>query len=201
MQRNADTGIIIREADRLTALVNEILEYTSLQNGRDKREFTEVDFSALVKKVVRQFEPLLNQNDGMIESDIEDGCVVIGDEALLTRAVYNLVDNAVRHMGEDRKVIASVKGRERILLEVEDHGAGIDETELPHIWEKYYTSRQRGNKGVSGLGLAIVKEIAEIHGAEYGVSNEKGKGSRFWISMKKQRPGEYLRAIASDLEQ
>lgn len=185
-QRNADTGIIIREADRLTALVNEILEYTSLQNGRDKREFTEVDFSALVKKVVRQFEPLLNQNDGMIESDIEDGCVVIGDEALLTRAVYNLVDNAVRHMGEDRKVIASVKGRERILLEVEDHGAGIDETELPHIWEKYYTSRQRGNKGVSGLGLAIVKEIAEIHGAEYGVSSEKGKGSRFWISMKKQ---------------
>ena len=98
-QRNADTGIIIREADRLTALVNEILEYTSLQNGRDKREFTEVDFSALVKKVVRQFEPLLNQNDGMIESDIEDG---------------------------------------------------------------------------------------EIHGAEYGVSSEKGKGSRFWISMKKQ---------------
>ena len=185
-QRNADTGIIIREADRLTALVNEILEYTSLQNGHEKRQFTEVDFSKLAKKVIGQFEPLLNQNGGMIESEIEDGCVVIGDEALLMRAVYNLVDNAIRHMGEDRKVIVSVKGGERILLEVADHGAGIDETELPHIWEKYYTSRQRGNKGVSGLGLAIVKEIAEIHGAEYGVSSEKGQGSRFWMAMKKQ---------------
>ena len=186
VQRNADIGIIIREADRLTALVNEILEYTSLQNGRGQREFTEVDFSALAKKIVGQFEPLLEQNGGMIESEIEDGCVVIGDEALLMRAVYNLVDNAIRHMGEDRKVTVSINSGERILLEVEDHGAGIDAMELQHIWEKYYTSRQRGNKGVSGLGLAIVKEIAEIHGAEYGASSEKGRGSRFWMAMKKQ---------------
>jgi len=185
-QRNADTGIIIREADRLTALVNEILEYTGLQNGHGNRKFTEIDFSALVKKVIGQFEPLLNQSGGIIESEIEDGCVVIGDEALLMRAVYNLVDNAIRHMGDDRKVIVSVKGGERVLLEVVDHGAGIDETELPHIWEKYYTSRQRGNKGVSGLGLAIVREIAEIHDAEYGVSSEKGQGSRFWMALKKQ---------------
>lgn len=185
-QRNADTGIIIREADRLTALVNEILVYTSLQNGHGRKEFTKVDFSVLVKKTIGQFEPLLNQNGGIIKSEIEEGCAVIGDEALLTRAVYNLVDNAVRHMGDDRKVTVSVKSGDRTLLEVADHGAGIDETELPHIWEKYYTSRQRGNKGVSGLGLAIVKEIAEIHGAEYGVSSEKGHGSRFWIAMKKQ---------------
>ena len=185
-QRTADTGIIIREADRLTGLVNEILEYTSLQNRHEEREFTDVDLSALVKKVVRQFNPLLNKHNGTIESEIEDGCVVKGDESLLTRAVYNLIDNAVRHMGDDRMVIVSVRNGEHVLLEVKDHGAGIDEKELPHIWEKYYTSRQRGNKGVSGLGLAIVKEIAEIHEAEYGVSSEKGQGSRFWMIMKKQ---------------
>ncbi len=185
-QRYSDTGIIIREADRLTALVNEILAYSSLENEKEKREFSEVDFSILVKKVVEQFEPLLIHDGGAIESNIEEGCVVNGDQALLTRAVYNLVDNAVRHMGENRKVIVSVKKLDSIVLEVIDHGAGIDEKELPHIWEKYYTSRQRGNKGTSGLGLAIVSEIAEIHGAEYGVSSEKGQGSRFWMSMKKQ---------------
>ena len=108
------------------------------------------------------------------------------DKDLIYRAVYNLVDNAIRHMGDDQKVIISVKNGDRVMLEVEDHGAGIDAMELPHIWEKYYTSRQRGNKGVSGLGLAIVKEIAEIHGAEYGASSEKGRGSRFWMAMKKQ---------------
>ena len=185
-QRAADTGIIIREADRLTALVNEILEYSSLQNGKTKRAFSEVDFSILVKKVVEQFEPLLKQKGGVIESNIEEGCIVNGDPALLTRAVYNLIDNAVRHMGEDRKIIVSVKNGERILLEVKDHGPGINETELPHIWEKYYTSRQRGNKGVSGLGLAIVKEIAEIHSAECGIDSKKNEGSRFWLLMKKQ---------------
>lgn len=187
-QRVADTGIIIREADRLTALVNEILEYSSLQNGKAKKEFSEVDFSILVKKVVEQFEPLINYSGGAIESNIEEGCVVNGDSALLTRAVYNLVDNAVRHMGEDRKVIVFVKKRDGIILEVIDHGAGIDEKELLHIWEKYYTSRQRGNKGASGLGLAIVKEIAEIHGAECGAASKKDGGSRFWFLMKNNDP-------------
>jgi signal transduction histidine kinase len=181
-QRNADTGIIIKEADRLTALVNEILEYTSLQENRGGREFTQFDFSALVRKVVDQFEPLMNKEGYVIVQNIEEGCTVKGDSALLERAVYNLVDNALRHSGADKSIeVALSKERDKIRFEVADHGEGIDESELPHIWEKYYTNRQRGNKGVSGLGLAIVKQIAEIHEAETGVRSKKGEGSRFYI--------------------
>lgn len=181
-QRNADTGIIIKEADRLTALVGEILEYTSLQEKNRNREFTELDFSHLVRGVVAQFEPLMKKEGYVIGQTIEEGCTVKGDRALLERAVYNLIDNALRHSGEDKTVMVRLCGEEdKIRFEVSDHGEGIEESELPHIWEKYYTNRQRGNKGVSGLGLAIVKQIAEIHGAECGVFSRKGEGSRFYI--------------------
>lgn len=185
-QRTADTGVIIREADRLTALVNEILEYSSLQETERKKEFTEVDFSLLVNRVCDQFESLLTKDGCTIEMDIDEGCVVIGNSALLERAVYNLIDNASRHMGSRKMIDVSVRSEANVLFEVRDYGEGIDEAELPHIWEKYYTSRQRGRKGVSGLGLAIVKQIAEIHGAECGVESRKQDGSRFWIALQKK---------------
>ena len=182
-QRNADTGIIIREADRLSALVNEILEYTRLQEGEMKEPFSELDFGILVKEVTGQFEPLLIREGIHLETKIADACIVMGDAALLKRAVYNLIDNAVRHMGDDRRITISVSRTDSVLLAVTDYGTGIDEEELPYIWEKYYTARQRQNKGVSGLGLAIVKEIVGMHGAQCGVRSSKGNGSCFWISL------------------
>ena len=184
--RNADTGIIIREADRLTALVNEILEYSRLQEKNTVREFTPIDLSVLVRTIIRQFEPLMQQQGVNIEQYISDGCVVNGDEKLLESLAYNLIDNALRHTGDRKKIMVRLHGDSEVMLEVQDYGEGIDEAEIPYIWEKYYTSRQRGNKGVSGLGLAIVKQIAEIHDAQYGVESKKGEGSRFWVKLKKQ---------------
>ena len=185
-QRTADTGIIIREADRLTALVNEILEYSSLQEGDRKKDFAIVDISMITKKVCDRFEPLLQKSGSSIERHITDACMVFGNASLLERAVYNLIDNAVRHTGEGKGITVTVNADDTVRLEVRDYGDGIDKTELPHIWEKYYTSRQRGGKGVSGLGLAIVRQIAEIHDAEYGVESNKGEGSLFWIAMQKK---------------
>lgn len=101
-QRNADTGIIIREADRLTALVNEILEYSRLQESGYQIRTEDVDLSALVNRVADQFAPLMEQEGIRIEREIADGCFVKGDAALLERAVYNLMDNALRHAGEDK---------------------------------------------------------------------------------------------------
>ena len=180
-QRNADTGVIIKEADRMTALVNEILEYSRLQEKNVKAVFTELDFSALTSNVADRFEPLFNQEGGTIERHIEPGCMVKGDPELLDRAVFNLIDNATRHTSEtDKRVTVNLRREgERTCLEIRDYGAGIDPEELPHIWEKYYTSRQRNGKGVSGLGLAIVKQIAALHQAEIKAESTPGKGSTF----------------------
>ena len=118
-----------------------------------------------------------------MERKITPGCIVKGDANLLERAVFNLLDNAVRHTdGDDKRVIVTVR-REgpHTVLEVRDHGKGIDPEELPHIWEKYYTSRQRGNRGVSGLWLAIVKQIADLHHAEVSMESVPGEGSAFCL--------------------
>ena len=182
-QRNADTGIIIKEADRLTALVNEILEYSRLQEKDPAAEFSDVDLSALAHSVSDRFEPLFRQDGGRIEREITPDCIVRGDPDLLERAIYNLIENAVHHSaGAEKRIIVTVRRDERIRLEVRDNGEGIAPEELPHIWEKYYTSRQRNHQGVSGLGLAIVKQIAAIHNAEVSAESRRGEGSTFRIT-------------------
>ncbi len=184
-QRKEDIGVIIRETDRLTALVNEIMEYSELQSVDGLGDYEDVDLSVLIKRVADNFDSLYKREGFTIEREIAEKVTVAGNAAKLERLVVNLMDNAIRHAGEDKKVTVRLEKRtdetDAVHFEVTDHGDGIDPELMPHIWEKYYTSRQRGNKGVSGLGLAIVKQIAQLHGAEYGVESEKGKGSRFYI--------------------
>ena len=99
--------------------------------------------------------------------------------------VYNLIDNAVRHTGDCKKIrieLRAVGGK--AVLSVIDFGEGIAQEELEAIWDRYYTSRQRGGKGVSGLGLAIVKQITTLHGGACFAQSEPGKGSSFIIELK-----------------
>ena len=182
-QRNADTGVIIKEADRMTALVNEILEYSRLNEKNREISFEEVDFSALTEDVADRFEPLFRQEGGVIERNITPGCIVRGDGDLLERVVFNLIENAVHHStGSDKRIIITVRKEDaHTYLEVRDFGEGIAPEELPRIWEKYYTSRQRSGKGVSGLGLAIVKQTANLHHAEVRAESIPGEGSTFSI--------------------
>ena len=179
-QRNADTGVIIKEADRMTALVNEILEYSRLQEANRDLHFTRTDLSALTENVTDRFETLFRNEGGVIERNITPGCIVEGDADMLERVIFNLIDNAVRHSeAPDMRISVSVYKDDRVHLEVTDHGRGIAPDDLPHIWEKYYTTRQRGGKGVSGLGLSIVKQIAALHHADLSVTSEIGEGSTF----------------------
>ena len=184
-QRNEDTGVIIKEADRMTALVNEILEYAQLKQTNAAISMTAVDFSALTERVTDRFEPIFRAEGGTIERNITLRCLVKGNESLLERAVFNLIDNAVRHSGDkDKRITVSIqKDGAHACLTVRDYGDGIDPAELPHIWEKYYTSRQRNGKGVSGLGLAIVKQTAQLHHAEVSAESTPGEGSTFTFSM------------------
>ena len=179
-----DLAVIIKEADRLTALVNEILEYSELQSDTLPDTDEEADLSALMNRVADTFDTLYKTEKLVVERSIDEGIIVKGSAARLERAVYNLLDNASRHTGESRRVRVSLTARAgRARIEVTDFGAGIAEGEIEHIWDRYYTSRQRGGKGVSGLGLAIVKRIVTLHGGECSVSSQQGKGSTFIIEL------------------
>ena len=143
-----------------------------------------VNISELVEKVVAQFEPLFRANGGIMRKEIAPDLMVRGNASRLQRAVYNLLDNAIRHTKESGGIRVSLCKKDNcVRFEVSDHGGGIPAEQLPHIWEKYYTYRQRGRRGVSGLGLAIVRQIVELHGGRCGVDSEEGVGSTFWIEV------------------
>lgn len=184
-QRENDLAIIIRETNRLTELVNDILELTALQSRTQAAQYGEVDLSAVAQDVIQQFTPLCEQSGCLIKSELEPGQFVRGEPVQLSRVLYNLIDNAISHAGEPQIVHVSLKRvGQTARVEVQDHGEGIPPEEIPYVWERYFTSKQRKSKREhSGLGLAISKEILLAHGAKFGVDSVIGRGSCFWFEM------------------
>ena len=177
-----DVAVIVEETDRLTALVNEILEYSELQMTDSELVMSDVDISETVNSVVDSFEKLYSKEGFTFKRDIAVDTHISGNASRVQRAVYNLMDNAVRHAGEDKWIGVTLKTEnEKAVIEISDHGAGIAPEELERIWDKYYTKRQRQGKGVSGLGLAIVKQTVSLHKGKCEAGSEIGKGSTFRI--------------------
>lgn len=179
-----DVAVIVRETDRLTALVGEILEYSELQMKDNEDILTDCDLSEIVNSVTDNFGSLFSKDGYNFKRNIAENIHVRGNASRLTRAVYNLLDNAVRHSGDDKWIGITLKiENDSAIIEISDHGEGIPEDEIERIWDKYYTNRQRGGKGVSGLGLAIVKQTVKQHGGVCKTKSEVGKGSTFCIEL------------------
>ena len=182
-KREKDLDIITREADRLTALVNEILDFSAMQSNNAPQEYGVIDLSRAVRDVIEQFTPFCEQNGYAIEAEITDGVTARADETQLKRVIYNFIDNAVNHTDDSKKIkvsLTSSNGSARFA--VTDYGKGIADEDLPYIWDRYYTARRRKNKAVvSGLGLSIAKEILTAHSARFGVDNKTG--CTFWFEL------------------
>ncbi len=179
-----DVAVIVEETDRLTALVNEILEYSELQMSDSEAVMNDVDLSETVASVAESFDKLYSKDGYVFERNITDDIHIKGNISRLKRAIYNLLDNAVRHAGEDKWVGISLRtDNDKAIIEISDHGSGIAPEELEHIWDRYYTKRQRSGKGVSGLGLAIVKQIVSQHNGVCKAESEVGAGSVFSIEL------------------
>ncbi|MBQ9009856.1 MAG: HAMP domain-containing histidine kinase [Clostridia bacterium] len=183
-KREKDLDVIIREVDRLTALVNDIIDYSGMESGRSEISMACFDISRMAEEVAGRFIPLCEQEGYMFNRHITPELKAIGDEAQLARVVYNLLDNAITHAGADKTVLLTVcENNNHIRVEMEDHGEGIPEDVLPYVWDRYFkTAQSRRNKKGSGLGLAISREIVQRHQGTYGV-NSSGNGSVFWFEI------------------
>ena len=179
-----DVAVIVEETDRLTALVNEILEYSELQMSDSEAVMNDVDLSETVASVADSFDKLYSKDGYVFERNITDDIHIKGNISRLKRAIYNLLDNAVRHAGEDKWIGITLRtDNDKAIIEISDHGSGIAPEELEHIWDRYYTKRQRSGKGVSGLGLTIVKQIVSQHNGVCKAESEVGAGSVFSIEL------------------
>ena len=183
-KRDKHTKVIIDEADRLTMLVNDILDLSKLQNGMNEPDLKVVNISKILETVLFRMSEFAKTNGYTIITDIEPDLLTKCDQKEIEQVLYNLIGNSINYTGEDKTINVRLKRKQDIILfETIDTGKGISEEKLPTIWDKYYRfseTHQRPIKG-TGLGLSIVKTILEGHELKFGVKSKKDVGSNFFI--------------------
>ena len=182
--------VIIDEANRLTSLVNDMLDLSKLQAGAIEIQREEFSLTDSISDIFTRYAKLREQEGYDIKFISDKNAYVYADQIKIGQVVYNFVNNAINHCGEDKTVIVTQKTSEkRVRVEVTDHGEGIDAEKLKYIWDRYYKVDKSHKRGVigTGLGLSIVKNILDLHGARYGVKSKPGNGSTFWFELEVTR--------------
>ena len=178
--------IIRKESERLTALINNILDFSRIEAGRKEYEFRDTDLRDLVRNTLESYRYQIEQQGFTFEENVAEVPPLKVDREAMARSLVNLVNNALKY-SQDRKYIGVNLYRENgsVKLEVIDHGIGIPAGEQTKIFEKFYRVGDplvHNTKG-SGLGLSLVQHIARAHGGEVVVDSTPGAGSKFTITL------------------
>ncbi len=179
--------IIVDETDRLTVLVNDILDLSRMQSNADVLSIEQFDLAQDIREIVKRYQIIKETEKYTINVEMPDSIILKADKKKLNQVIYNLVNNAINYTGDDKTVTIRVtKHKKYYLVEIIDTGKGIKESDIPYIWNKYYKNDKNHQRNVvsTGLGLSIVKEILELHGYEYGVKSVLKKGSTFYFKIK-----------------
>lgn len=171
--------IVIDEANRLSTFVNNILDLSRLRSGTQEMHPVVFCLTDRVRDLVNTFQKLSGgQND--VRFSPKTSVFVHADEIYISRAINNLIHNAVVHGNADTTVtvLQTVKNG-RVTITVQDNGPGIPDDQLKEIWERY----QKGSPSGTGLGLPIVKAAVEQNNGTCGVESVFGEGSSFWIEL------------------
>lgn len=187
-KREKNINIIIEETDKLTKLVDDLLELTKLQAGLSKLDLEVFDLADLAENVIDRFKYFIEEQGYRIILEKTGYTKVYADKSKIQQVIYNLINNAINYTLEDKLITITIEeDKDNVILSVIDRGSGIDKDEINYIWERYYRSGKSHirEKSGSGIGLSMVKSIIIAHDGEYGVESEIGKGSKFYLKIKK----------------
>ena len=173
--------VISRQSRKITSLIDQILELSRLETGRNL-ELKRINLSSILQNLATDYEKLANARglnfSYLIASDVQ----ILGNELMISRLVDNFLSNALKFASSKVELNLNVS-KTHALLSVKNDGVGISKKDIELIWNKFYqveSSRNKSQNTGSGLGLAIAANIAKIHGAKLGVKSEAGAGSEFW---------------------
>jgi signal transduction histidine kinase len=173
-----------RATDRLARLVESLLDFGRMEAGQRRYRFEQRDCGELVSGVVEEFRSEAQAAGHEVKLSADGSAMIETDSEALSRALWNLLDNAVKYSPGRHSVEVGVHRRNGdVLIAVEDHGIGIPAGERKQIFAKFQRGEQARTKGIkgTGIGLAMVDEIVRAHRGRVEVESEPGKGSRFTI--------------------
>ena len=186
-KRIQNCNVIIEEADRMTGLVNDIVDLSQLQSRVLEMHMERFNITELVYTILKRYDILKEKEDLKFVFDEKNDYYVYADKKKLEQVIYNLLNNAINYTGEDNTVTIRLIPKEDVIrVEISDTGKGIKEEDLPHIWDRYYKNSKKHKRNAvgTGIGLSIVKNILINHHFEYGVISKKGEGSTFYFEVK-----------------
>ncbi|TEU17525.1 MAG: PAS domain S-box protein [Anaerolineales bacterium] len=179
--------VIDQETDRLTELINDLLDLSRLEARRFEEQRESLFIGEVIDDVIALLEIQARERNIAIHLDVPaDLPSILADRRLMTTLVKNLVSNAIKFSHEAGRVDVMAREEDNnLVLNVVDRGIGISSWDLPHIFEKFYrvqSAREAGIRG-TGLGLALAKDAAEVHGGTIEVESELGAGSRCTVTL------------------
>lgn len=180
-------NLIKREGKKLSAMVEQILEFAGARSGKRKYDFRPTEVGVVIDEAIAGCQPLIEEKGISLEKEIAEGLPEISaDKKALTQAIQNLIANGVKYGDGSKWLKISVKnGGGKLKISVEDKGIGIEKSEFGKIFEPFYRSKKVVNEQIhgNGLGLSLVKQIVDAHGGRIAIESEVGKGSRFTIEL------------------
>lgn len=179
--------ICLSEERRLSRLVTELMDVSRIESGTQKLEYTDFDINECIRRQIIKYEDRIAvKNIEVIAEFDTDSCICRCDSDSITRVVINLLDNAIKFTPEGGRINVDVSMKyTKAYISFENTGAGIDPSDIKHVFDKFYkTDKSRGldKKGI-GLGLYLVKNILVLHGETIEVKSEPGKFTRFTFTL------------------
>ncbi len=178
--------VIIDEAQRLSTLVNGLLDISKLQSGVSSIECEQYNFTASVEDITERYNKMMESKSFHFDFVKTGEVFVSADKIKITQVIYNLLNNAVNYSNDNKNIVLRQIVKDNVVrLEITDHGEGIPKEHIDNIWDRYYKVDKTHKRAVvgTGLGLSIVKSILQLHGAKYGVESDVGVGSTFWFEL------------------
>ena len=190
-KQKEDIEIITSETDRLSLLVEDILELSKMQSNIENLNIEEFDLISLSEEILKKYNLYQEtENYKFIFNHNEEIIKIAADKKKIQQVIYNLLNNAINYTGEDNTITLNInKNKDKILVEIIDTGKGIKEEDIPYIWDKYYKNKKKHKRNLigTGLGLSIVKNILEMHNYKYGVKTKQNEGTNFYFEINEKK--------------
>ena len=183
-------GIISTSADRLSRLVNDLLELSRLESGTVDLRLAPIELGSLSDRLREEFSDRLSQKELRLETDFSRPFTFVSDESLLHLVLVNLLDNAIKYSSPGSSLrLGAAMDDSGVQIEVEDHGMGIPEEELPRIFERFYRVDRSRSPAVpgTGLGLSIVRHVMTLLSGRVTVRSALGKGTTVSLHLPSRR--------------